>query len=511
MKEDTKNNKIVSLDELASKVETFKNNKQVVIQSHGVFDLIHPGIIQHLESAKNQGNVLIVTIIKDKDVKKGPNRPIFPEKLRAENIAALTIVDFVCVVDDEKPFDSVNQINPDFLARGQAYKEQDRHLYKEIYEEQQELFFGKTNILETPGISFDESEIKKNFTENYPDDTKIFLESFSKKYNFKKIADSLNKLKDMNVLVIGDGIIDEYHYCEPLGKSGKTNLIVFKYQAHETFVGGAIAIANHVAGICNKVELVTLLGKKNPKDDLIKENIKPNIIGTFFYRDDGPTIVKKRYLHQYLNQKVFEVNFINDQPINNSFEKEIISSLSSIVPKYDLVLVSDFGHGFITPNIFAAIKKHSKFLSVNTQTNGANSGYNLITKYNGADFVCLDEGEVRLAAQEKYQNIETVAKNIRENLNINNFIVTLGKKGSLGVTHKNTVNHTPIFSTRVLDTIGAGDAYFSYTAPCTSSGLPLDLVSFIGNAAGAIAVQIMGNKRAVEKYEVLELISELIH
>ena len=256
---------------------------------------------------------------------------------------------------------------------------------------------------------------------------------------------------------------------------------------------------------------MTLLGKENPKDDFIKENLKPNITGTFFYRDDGPTIVKKRYLHQYLNQKVFEVNFINDKPINNSFEKEIISSLRSIVPKYDLVLVSDFGHGFITPNIFTAIKENSNFLAVNTQTNGANSGYNLITKYNDADFVCLDEGEVRLAAQEKYQNIETVAKNIRANLNINNFIVTLGKKGSLGVTRKNAVNHTPIFSTRVLDTIGAGDAYFSYTAPCISSGLPLDLVSFIGNSAGAIAVQIMGNKRAIEKYEVLELIGELIH
>ena len=58
--------------------------------------------------------------------------------------------------------------------------------------------------------------------------------------------------------------------------------------------------------------------------------------------------------------------------------------------------------------------------------------------------------------------------------------------------------------------MGAGVAFFAFTAPCFALGLPLDMVSFVGNAAGALAVQIVGNKKAVEKYELLEFIHALL-
>ncbi len=89
-------------------------------------------------------------------------------------------------------------------------------------------------------------------------------------------------------------------------------------------------------------------------------------------------------------------------------------------------------------------------------------------------------------------------------------IVTMGKKGSIGINRKSEINRTPIFSSKVIDTVGAGDAFFAYTAPCFASGLPLDLVSFIGNIVGALAVQIVGNKRSIEKYEVLEFIHTIL-
>jgi sugar/nucleoside kinase (ribokinase family) len=62
----------------------------------------------------------------------------------------------------------------------------------------------------------------------------------------------------------------------------------------------------------------------------------------------------------------------------------------------------------------------------------------------------------------------------------------------------------------VIDTVGAGDAFFSFTAPCFANGMPLDLVSFIGNAVGALAVQIIGNKKPVEKHELLEFVHGIL-
>jgi len=503
-------NKLLLLDDLVKKVERFKRAGKIVVQSHGIFDLIHPGIITHLNSAKKQGDVLIVTVVKDKDVRKGFGRPVFPENLRVGNVASLEQVDYTCIVDDETPFECVKKIRPDIFAKGQSHKERDSKIYEKIFTQEKELYFGQCKIFETSGFSFSASRIINNFLDVYPEETRAFLQNFANKYSFNSIVEKIGTLKKLRVLLIGDGIIDEYHYCEPLGKSAKAILVVNKYLTHEVFAGGAFAIANHIAGICDDIQLISLVGSNESREDFIKENLKPNVKTKFFYRKDSPTIVKKRYINQYLNQKLFEVNYLNDNYINEELEFEIIEYLKFTIPSYDLVLISDFGHGFITNKIISLIEKSNIKYAVNTQTNGANAGYNLITKYRNPAFVCLDEPEVRLSAQDRYGDIEVIAKDVARTVNSEYFIVTRGKKGSIGINRSNKVNRTPIFSTKVVDTVGAGDAFFAFTAPFISQGMPLDLVSFIGNAVGALAVQVVGNKKPVEKYELLEFVHTLL-
>ena len=132
-------------------------------------------MLQHLNSAKEQGDVLIVTVIRDRDVKKGPGRPIFPENLRAENAASLSIVDYVSVVDDEIPFQCVKAIKPDIFAKGQAYKDRDSVVHKRIFDEEKEIYFGKSKICETKGFSFSSSALIKDFSNIYAEDVKCFL------------------------------------------------------------------------------------------------------------------------------------------------------------------------------------------------------------------------------------------------------------------------------------------------------------------------------------------------
>jgi rfaE bifunctional protein kinase chain/domain/rfaE bifunctional protein nucleotidyltransferase chain/domain len=502
--------KILLFSDLVDKVRSLQSQGKKIVQSHGVYDLIHPGIVKHLNAAKDQGDILVVTVIRDKHIRRGSGRPIFAENMRAENVSALSVVDFVAVVDDETPFECVQQIKPDIFAKGQAYKERDKKIHEKIFDEERELYFGQSQIYETGGFSFSSSQIINRLFDFYPDDIKRFLQSFSDKYSFDTIVDHIKSLHDLKVLILGDGIIDEYHYCQPMGKSAKANLVVNRYLDQEVFAGGAFAIANHLAGICNQVQLVSLLGKEDSKEDFILKNMKPNVATRFFLRDDAPTIVKKRYVHQYLNQKLFEINYLNDRFLAEEQEKEIISYLENTIPEFDLVLVSDFGHGFISNNIYNCLAATSKVLAINTQTNAANTGYNLITKYGNPNYVCLDEPEVRLAAQDKFGDIESIACRIREQINAHYLVVTRGKKGSIGVDQQNVINRTPIFSTKVIDTVGAGDAFFAFTAPCFARDLPLDLVSFIGNAVGALAVQIVCNKKPVEKHDLLAFINTLL-
>ena len=502
--------KILLLEDLVKKVDELKKAGKIIVQSHGIFDLVHPGILTHLNSAKKQGDILIATVVKDKDVRRGPGRPIFPENLRVENVASLEQVNYVCLVDDEIPFECVKKIKPDIFAKGQAYKERDRKIHEKIFEAEKELYFGKSRIYETDGFSFSSSLIIKNFLDIYPEETTKFLKNFSKRYSFDDILEKIKSLQKLKVLLIGDGIIDEYHYCESMGKSPKAQLVVNKYLTHEVFAGGVFAIANHIAGLCDTVKLVTLLGKDDSREDFVANNLKPNISTKFLYRDDGPTVVKKRYINRYQNQKIFEVNYINENYINDKCKSDTLDYLKTMIAEYDLVLISDFGHGFITDKIIKTVEKLSKKMAVNTQTNGANAGYNLITKYSSPKFVCLDMPEARLAIQDKVSETEDVAKKLSETLKAHYLIITLGSAGSIGINKDGEINRTPAFSTKVVDIVGAGDAFFAYTAPCFADGMSIDLISFIGNAVGALAVQTVCNKKAVEKYELLEFIHAIL-
>jgi rfaE bifunctional protein kinase chain/domain len=504
------NKKILLLDDLVGKVANLKKEGKIVVQSHGIFDLIHPGVITHLNEAKEQGDVLIITVINDKSVQNMPGRPVFPSKMRLENVASLTQADYVCLVNDSPPFHCVELISPDVFAKGKDYLERDRQIHGERTHSGKNNIFGKSRIHETKGFSFSSAQIINSLLDIYPEKTKSYIREFSKKYSFSDIVAKMDSLQDLKVLLIGDGIIDEYYYCESMGKSPKAQLIVNKYVAHEVFAGGAFAIANHVAGICDDVQLVTLLGREDSREDFILENLKPNVGTKFFYRDDGPSIVKRRYIGQRHKQKIFEINHINDNDISEKLESEVVDYIKSVVHEYDLILVSDFGHGFITDNLIEEIEKFPVKLAVNAQTNGANAGYNLITKYKNTHFICLDAPEARLATQEKHAEIEYVAKKLLNEVNTDCLTITVGAGGSICINREGEINLTPAFATKVVDIIGAGDAFFSLSSLCFAKEMPMDLVSFFGNVIGALSVQIVGNKRAVECYEIKEFIHAVL-
>ncbi|HAM57093.1 MAG TPA: cytidyltransferase, partial [Candidatus Rokubacteria bacterium] len=87
--------KIKSVDDLAADLDALRAQGKRVVQCHGVFDLLHPGHIRHFEAARAEGDVLVVTVTPDRFVNKGPGRPVFNQRLRAESIAALQSVDYV--------------------------------------------------------------------------------------------------------------------------------------------------------------------------------------------------------------------------------------------------------------------------------------------------------------------------------------------------------------------------------------------------------------------------------
>jgi len=482
--------------------------KQKVVLCHGCFDLLHIGHVKYFQAAKAMGDILIVTITPDAFIDKGPGRPVFNQDLRAEFINALECVDYVAINKWPTAQNTLEFIRPDIYVKGQEFENLEDSTGKIQKEYEIAKNLGIKVAFTHDEIVYSSTKLIKDNLEVFPKETRQFLNNFT--YDINDVKDVLESIKNLKVLVIGDGIIDEYHYCDSMGKSAKATIVVQKYVGHELFAGGAFAIANHISNICDNVQLVSLLGANDSREEFIETKMDYKINTNFFYRTDAPTICKKRYVDKNRNQKLFEVNYLNDKHISDELENKIIDYLKYVLPTFDVVLVSDFGHGFITPAIIETIEKYSKAFSVNTQTNSANAGFNMITKYHNPNFVCLDETEARLATIDRFGNIEDVAKKLSTQLHTDYLIITLGQHGSIGINAIGEITKTPIFSTSVLDTVGAGDAFFAFTAPCFTYGLPLQLVAFIGNCIGALAVQIQGNKRSIKKEELINFVEKLI-
>ena len=114
--------KVVSVEELAERVAAFKAAGKRVAHCHGCFDLVHPGHIKHLQAARRLADALVVTVSPDRFVDKGPGRPAFPEQLRAESIAALECVDFAAVNQWPTAEETIRLLRPDFYVKGQEFE-----------------------------------------------------------------------------------------------------------------------------------------------------------------------------------------------------------------------------------------------------------------------------------------------------------------------------------------------------------------------------------------------------
>jgi rfaE bifunctional protein kinase chain/domain len=426
-----------------------------------------------------------------------------------ESIAAMEAVDFVALNHWPTAVETIKLVKPDYYVKGQDYKDREKDVTKGIYDEEAAVKSVGGEIYFTEEITFSSSNLINAHFNPHGSKTQDFVDKLKKKHSVDYILGELEKLNKLKVMVIGDTIIDEYHYCTPLGKSSKSPTISTIFMREEVYAGGVLAVANHLEQFAGEVKLVTCLGKKNLQKEVIQKNLSQGVDAKFFEREDGPTNTKRRYLDRYMNIKLFEVTFMNDHYIDEKLEKDVITYLKKELPKYDMVLVTDFGHGFITPNIIKFIEAEGKYVAVNAQTNSNNYGYNYITKYKNVDYISIDEKELRLPFGDNYGNVEELVKELKKVTKADKIQITLGQEGSLWY-EKNKICKAPAVARSVKDSVGAGDAVLSVTTLCAYQGTAPEVASFVGNCVGALAVEIIGNAHPVYKKDLIRFVQHFL-
>src|SRR5204862_8204322 len=109
---DTYRHKIKTVDELCEALGP-RPRPRTIVMYHGVFDLVHPGHLRHLLYAKSKADILVVSITGDMEIGKAPYRPFVPQELRALNLSALDMVDYVIIDAQATPLENLTRIQPD--------------------------------------------------------------------------------------------------------------------------------------------------------------------------------------------------------------------------------------------------------------------------------------------------------------------------------------------------------------------------------------------------------------
>lgn len=344
----------------------------------------------------------------------------------------------------------------------------------------------------------------------FPKEVSEYLEGISSRYSSNDVLQYLKDSKSLKVLVVGEAIIDEYQYCEGIGKSSKEPTLVVKANSAEKFAGGTLAVANHVANFCDNVSLITFLGTENSHEAFINEKLNSKVKRIFLYRKDSPTIVKRRFVESYFFTKLLEVYEINDDKLDKADNEKLCATLNEHLPKYDVVIVVDFGHSMLSQDAIEILCSQSRFLALNVQANAGNMGYHTISSYPRADYISIAEKEIRLEARDRRGDLRPMVLNASKKLDCDKISITRGKGGCLTYSAEDGFCEIPAIAEKIVDRIGAGDAFLSLTALCVAQKAPMEVVGFIGNAVGAQAVAIVGNRDSIERELLFRHIESLM-
>ena len=448
-----------------------------VVLAHGVFDIIHPGHIAHLQQAKERGDTLVVSITADKYVRKGPGRPVFNEQQRRAVLESLKFVDAVYICDSTDALPAIDSLTPQIYAKGPDYADRTDGTFARE-KAAVEKYGGRVAF--TSGFTASSSALINGHVR--PASPQIV--AIREKYGYSGVIGYLDLAAALTMFCAGEFIIDEYITVTPASKSAKENLVVYRKGETNAWPGGIAAVAAHARGL------------GHPQVD--------DTVGLL------PPITKTRYVDHPFGVKLFAVSNVAE---SNPPALETWYPYKKAMREAAVTLVVDYGHGMFPyePNnlIVRAIRSNTKFLALTVQSNSLNMGYNFVTKWPSADYVVVDEPELRLALRRQDGPVDALVQELHERMRARVTAITLGHRGCMVYDGKSFVT-MPAMADKVVDRIGAGDAFLAATAGLAAVGAPIDIIALVGNVAGGLQVGVVGNSQPITRKGVERVLRSVL-
>jgi len=506
-----KREKVIEFKDLSALRSRFPDRK--IVQCHGVFDVLHAGHLSYFQSAKQFGDLLVVTITTDKHVNKGPGRPYFTDRIRANMVAALEAVDFVAISDHLTAVPAIDALKPHFYVKGPDYRDKTKDVTGGIYDEETAVERHGGKLVFTEDDTFSSSALVNRFFINWSEDQLHTIETVQRLGGEAKIKEVLDRVADLKVCVIGEPIVDTYRFCIPENISSKSPSISARFLYEENYTGGSLAIANHLADFANEVHLVITHGDEPYFQQVLKEKMDPRVVVHARELKNIPTPRKTRYIAVDKSQRMFEITDLRaDQWATNSPEN-FCKTVTDITKSMDAVVLADFGHGLFEGAVLEAASQIRPFTALNVQTNSSNYGFNVFSKHGKFNYLSLDTREARIAYHDRLSAPVDIGRSARSDLKKigASVAMTLGPNGSYFFSGGTDQEYfSPAFADSVVDATGAGDAFFCLTSMLLKAGSPPELIPFIGNVFAGLKTKIIGNKNAVTRAQLMKAIAAIL-
>jgi rfaE bifunctional protein kinase chain/domain len=480
--------------------------KKKAIMCHGTFDLVHPGHIRHLIYAKSKADILITSITSDAHIQKANFRPFVPQGLRAMNLAALEVVDYVVIDDNPTPIENIKVIRPDFFAKGYEYNK--AGLNPKTKEEKDALEMYGGEILFTPGdIVYSSSHIIEQDPPNLAAD-KLHSLMQAEGITFAKLRETLKHFKRAKIQVVGDTIVDSYTYCTLIGGNTKTPTMSLRYDSQVDFVGGAGIVAKHMRGAGADVSFTTVLGEDALKDFVLGDLRDYGVKCDAVVDPTRPTTQKNLFTTQ--GYRMLKVDKLDNRPISEKVLEHFKASIAG--SKADAVIFSDFRHGIFNRTTIPPLMNALPKGPLRIADSQVASRWGNILEFQGFDLITPNEREARFALGDQDSTIRPLAMELYKQANCKYLMLKLGERGMITYRAPNpdvrSFFTVDTFTSKVTDAVGAGDALLAYATIALVVSECIVCASILGSIAAALACERDGNN-PIDPEDVLDRLAHV--
>lgn len=320
-----------------------------------------------------------------------------------------------------------------------------------------------------------------------------------KQFDFNSISkneliNSLYKLKNSNILVIGDLILDEYIFGDVERISPEAPVPIINAKNRTYHIGGAGNVLRHLKNIGCKYYFISVAGKDQYEKNLnllLNNYINKDKNNIFIFKDENRKTTRKiRIISQ--NQQLLRIDWEDTHDIDYEYVQRIIDEISKIIYKLDAIIISDYGKGAITKkllNFLFKINKNNIPIIVDPKKDD-------FSFYKNSYCITPNIKESERAVKFKLNDFDDfvrAGKKIIDIANLEYLLMTLSDKGMLLFDRKNNLEtRIPVVPVEVSDVTGGGDTAISYfTASIASGNLP-EISALISSIASSITVRHLG-------------------